>query len=211
MSTPPKFPKNSTGEDVINNGSRVQMHRKLQKCTGLVIQDAVNNLISEQLENAVGIHLLDINHLSANLGSNNWSDDRLWYTSRQHWSPLANVLISRELTLLICQQLESSLIKVLICDLDDTLWGGVAADDGVEHLRITHGDAVGESYLEFQNTIKVMKEKGLVLAISSKNDFANVAEVFRHHSHMPLALSDFAAVEINWERKSHNISKIAKS
>ena len=172
---------------------------------------SVNNLFDQALNNTHGIYLLDINYLSANVGADSWSDDRLWYTSHQHWSPTANVAISRELVLSICQQLETHLIKVLVCDLDGTLWGGIAADDGVENIRIAYGDAVGESYLELHNTIKAMKENGLVLAITSKNDPDTVFEVFTHHRHMPLMLDDFSAVKINWERKSHNIEKISAS
>lgn len=100
--------------------------------------------------------------------------------------------------------------KVLITDLDDTIWGGIVGDDGWENLKIGGHDSIGESFADVQKWILNLKHQGIILAICSKNDEKNVWEAFEKHSGMVLKKSDFVAWRINWNDKAQNISELVK-
>ena len=97
--------------------------------------------------------------------------------------------------------------KCLILDLDNTLWGGVIGDDGIENIQI--GDlGIGKAFSEFQLWIKQLKERGIILAICSKNSEIIAKEPFENHPDMVLKLNDFAVFVANWENKADNIKYI---
>jgi len=98
--------------------------------------------------------------------------------------------------------------KVLVLDLDNTLWGGVLGEDGMVGLQIGH-DFPGRVYRQIQLAALSLKDQGILLALVSKNNEIDVFEAFNSLADMPLRLSDFSAVRINWERKSENIANIA--
>lgn len=97
--------------------------------------------------------------------------------------------------------------KCLILDLDNTLWGGIIGDDGFDNIEI--GDlGIGKAFTEFQKWIKQLKERGIILAVSSKNDEGVAKEPFERHPDMILRLEDFAVFSANWENKADNIRYI---
>jgi FkbH-like protein len=98
--------------------------------------------------------------------------------------------------------------KALILDLDDTLWGGIVGDDGVENLKIGGHDPVGEAFADFQRWIKIIQSWGVILCICSKNDEKIAWEVFEKHSGMILKKEDFVKWRVNWEDKAANIVEI---
>ncbi len=98
--------------------------------------------------------------------------------------------------------------KLVICDLDDTLWGGIVGDDGMENLRLGGHDGVGESFAEFQRELLALKNRGLLLAICSKNDPGLAMEAVERHPEMVLRAGDFAAIRISWRDKAQNIGSI---
>jgi len=100
--------------------------------------------------------------------------------------------------------------KVLIVDLDDTLWGGIVGDDGIENLKIGGHDGIGEAFADFQMWIQRIKSWGVVLCICSKNDESIALEVFDKHSGMILKKSDFIKWKINWDDKAKNIAELVK-
>jgi FkbH-like protein len=98
--------------------------------------------------------------------------------------------------------------KCLVVDLDDTLWGGVAGEDGVDGIRLaTHGE--GSEYYELQRAILELRERGVILAINSKNNEADALTVLRDHPHMVLREQHFACLRINWQDKVANLHEIA--
>lgn len=101
--------------------------------------------------------------------------------------------------------------KCLVLDLDNTLWGGVVGDDGVEGLVLGPGSARGEAFLAVQNMALELKSRGIILAVSSKNDDAVARGAFGSHPEMALNLSDIAVFQANWEDKPANLEAIAKS
>ena len=99
--------------------------------------------------------------------------------------------------------------KCLVLDLDNTLWGGVIGDDGLDGIVLGEGSAAGEAHLALQHYAKQLKERGIILAVCSKND-ARIAEAaFRDHPEMVLRRSDFAAFVANWDDKAQNLKAIA--
>ena len=98
--------------------------------------------------------------------------------------------------------------KVLVLDLDNTLWGGVIGDDGVEGIALGPGSAAGEAFLDWQRYIKALGERGVILAVCSKND-VRIAETGFSHVNSVLQRSDFAAFECSWNDKPSGLRRIA--
>lgn len=99
--------------------------------------------------------------------------------------------------------------KCLILDLDNTLWGGVIGDDGLEHIQLGNL-GIGKAFTEFQYWIKSLKERGVILAVCSKNDEKTAKEPFEKHPDMVLRLDDIAVFVANWENKADNIRRIQR-
>jgi FkbH-like protein len=100
--------------------------------------------------------------------------------------------------------------KVIVCDLDNTLWGGVVGDDGPENLKLGAPDPVGECYQAFQSALKGLRSRGILLTIASKNDEKLALSVIDEHPAMILRKDDFVAWRINWEDKAANIAQLAE-
>jgi FkbH-like protein len=100
--------------------------------------------------------------------------------------------------------------KVIVCDLDNTLWGGVVGDEGVNNIKLGAPDPVGECYQAFQKTLKGMRSRGILLAICSKNDEEFALSVINEHPAMALRKSDFVAWRINWRDKAENLLALAE-
>lgn len=98
--------------------------------------------------------------------------------------------------------------KCLILDLDNTLWGGVIGDDGLEGIQLGHGLGIGKAYTEFQQWVKKLRQRGIIICICSKNDDAKAREPFERHPDMVLSLDDIAVFCANWESKPANIRTI---
>lgn len=95
--------------------------------------------------------------------------------------------------------------KVIVCDLDNTLWGGVAGDDGPNNIKLGAPDPVGECFLAFQKTLKGLRSRGILLTICSKNDEEFALSVIEKHPAMVLRKEDFVAWRINWKNKAENL------
>ena len=98
--------------------------------------------------------------------------------------------------------------KCLICDLDNTLWGGVIGDDGMEGIQLGHGLGIGKAFTELQEWVRKLKQRGIIICIASKNDENIAKEPFLHHPDMVLKLDDIAVFMANWETKVDNIRHI---
>ncbi|MEG2556619.1 MAG: HAD-IIIC family phosphatase [Odoribacter sp.] len=103
---------------------------------------------------------------------------------------------------------EGKLKKCLILDLDNTLWGGVVGDDGWENIQIGHGLGIGKAFSEFQQWVKKLKMRGIILAVCSKNDEEKAKEPFLKNPEMVLNLEDIAVFVANWDNKADNIRLI---
>ena len=101
--------------------------------------------------------------------------------------------------------------KVLVLDLDNTLWGGVIGDDGIEGIAIGPETSEGEAFVTFQKYIKKLSTRGVILAICSKNDKTTALQPFKEHSGMVLKEGDFAVFVANYNDKASNIREILLS
>jgi FkbH-like protein len=154
------------------------------------------------------VHPCDLEFLSARRGGIHSEDSRGWFESKQPGSPGLLVDIAREIAHQV-QGLRVPPKKVLALDLDNTLWGGVIGDDGIEGIEIGDTSPRGEAFKAFQRHILTLKQRGVILAACSKNDHARAIEPFEKHPEMLLQLDDFVSFQANWEPKSDNLRRIA--
>lgn len=149
----------------------------------------------------------DIHYLSAQMGLDKWYGHAYWYNFHMAVTPAATVTLARNLAGIIKAVFGKSR-KCLIVDLDNTLWGGVVGDDGVQGLILGHDHPLGEAFLDFQRYLKSLRQRGVILAVCSKNDPENARSGFTHPDSI-LKLEDFSAFRANWAPKPDNIREIA--
>ncbi|MBD8824920.1 HAD-IIIC family phosphatase [Pseudomonas sp. CFBP 13602] len=131
-----------------------------------------------------------------------------WHQAKQLVSPIWAPLYGDQLARIAAAVVGRSR-KCLVLDLDNTLWGGVVGDDGVDGLCLGQGSATGEAFLAFQQYAAQLARRGVILAVCSKNDM-QVAEAAFDHPEMALKRSDIAAFVANWEDKASNLRRIAE-
>ncbi|MBJ6352988.1 MULTISPECIES: HAD-IIIC family phosphatase [unclassified Acinetobacter] len=136
-------------------------------------------------------------------------DPRLAFYTKAYMSTDLLDQISNELVGIIRAQCGLAK-KCLVLDLDNTIWGGILGDDGIDGIQLS-GHPVGEAYLYFQKVVNYLSKQGVLLAISSKNELANVKEVFRSRKDMNLSLDDFSVIFANWDPKSLAIKNISET
>jgi FkbH-like protein len=149
----------------------------------------------------------DINRLAAQLGHAQWFDWERWYSYKMLTTPEASYALANSLASLVGAMFGRAR-KCLILDLDNTLWGGVIGDDGVDKLQIGQETAQAEAYTTFQRYCLALRERGILLAVCSKNDDAIARSGFAHPDSV-LKVEHFSAFKANWEPKHENIKQIA--
>ena len=155
-----------------------------------------------------GVHLLALDRHVRQDGIRAWHDPALWCRSKQEVTlsaaPLYGDLVARLLS-----ALGGRSAKALVLDLDNTLWGGVIGDDGLEGIVLGEGSAAGEGFASLQRHALSLSERGIILAVCSKNDEAVAAQPFAEHPEMVLKRAHIASFVANWEPKADNIRRIA--
>jgi len=159
---------------------------------------------------APNVTFIDMDYLSSYFGKRRWFDDKHYYLSKQGFSFDAYGLVCTAFSKILSNN-AGIVIKCLVLDLDNTLWGGVIGDDGLDGINLNSSHAVGEAFLTFQKYLKKLKERGVILAVCSKNDESVAKTPFENHPEMILSLNDIACFLANWENKATNIQKIANS
>jgi FkbH-like protein len=149
----------------------------------------------------------DILYLSAQVGLSTWLGHSYWYNFRMALSPTATVALAHNVAAIV-KSIYGKSKKCLILDLDNTLWGGVIGDDGLQNLVLGADHPVGEAFRDFQRYVKDLKRRGVILAVCSKNDIESAKEGFSHPDSI-LKLEDFSAFKANWNAKAENIREIA--
>jgi FkbH-like protein len=154
-----------------------------------------------------GFLINDILYLSAQVGLDAWHGHTYWYNFHMAVSPTATVALAQNVAAIV-KSVYGKSKKCLVLDLDNTLWGGVVGDDGVQDLILGSDNPVGEAFRDFQQYVKDLRRRGVILAVCSKNDIENAKEGFSHPDSI-LKLDDFGAFKANWEQKTTNICQIA--
>jgi FkbH-like protein len=152
--------------------------------------------------------LQDVNGISARLGLRRWFDWDRYFSYKILLTPEANLELARSLNSLV-KALYGKSRKVLVLDLDNTLWGGVIGDDGVDQIQIGRETPVGEAYAAFQEYCLSLRNRGVLLAVCSKNDDDIARSGFGHPSAI-LKIEHISCFKANWEPKHENILAIAK-
>jgi len=166
----------------------------------------VNAGLVEASRTETHVLLCDVDHIAAEIGRANWTDEALWSLAKvpcrlDHLPLLARALVGSVLAA------EGKMIKCLALDLDNTLWGGVIGDDGLAGIALGEFDE-GEAFVAFQHFLKDLKNRGIILAVVSKNDMENALLPFRAHPHMVLREEDISVFIANWDNKADNIRKL---
>ena len=158
---------------------------------------------------ADGFYVLDVDALSQLVGQWSFFDDKQWHAFKLPFSTNCATLYGEWLGRLL-GAIRGKSRKVLVLDLDNTLWSGVIGDDGIEGIKIGNGSPEGEAHLALQKYAKACAEHGIVLAVASKNDMENARLPFQVHPDMHLRESDIIFFKANWEPKHENLAALAK-
>lgn len=153
--------------------------------------------------------LFDVDQIAASVGRSLWHDTALWHRAKVPFALEFMPLYGEKLGHLLAA-LKGKSKKCLVLDLDNTCWGGIIGDDGLEGIQIGQGSAQGEAFLAIQRYALSLKERGIVLAVCSKNEESNAKLPFEKHPDMALRLDDIAVFVANWADKASNIAHIAK-
>ena len=157
--------------------------------------------------NSAHVVVVDVEALMEAAGAERWFDPRLWYLGRIPLSAHAHGLLASEYANFIAARW-GDVRKCIVLDLDNTLWGGIIGEDGMTGIQLGH-EGIGFAFVDFERELLNLRQKGILLAICSKNNPEDAYEVIREHPAMVLREEHFAAVEINWNDKAENIREIA--
>lgn len=166
----------------------------------------MNLRLAERLGSLPGVTCVDS---AAWMPAGDAHDARLWYAAKIPFKNEVFRRATREIKSLVRASLGESR-KLLVLDLDDTLWGGLVGEVGWQALRLGGHDPVGEAHVDFQRTLAALSKRGILLAIASKNDERVALAAIEQHPEMVLRTHDFAAWRINWRDKAENIADLAR-
>ena len=170
--------------------------------------DAVNRGLAESVFGTEDV-LVDVAALAETVGLAEWHSPVQWNLAKL---PFADELVPlyADHVARVIAALRGKSRRCLILDLDNTVWGGVLGDDGLEGIKIGHGDPTGEAHLTVQRLALALRKRGIVLAISSKNNDHVARKPFREHPEMLLREDHIAVFQANWDDKATNIKAIAE-
>lgn len=168
----------------------------------------MNLFVSEYAMQHKSFFINDVNYVSACFGLDKWHDLSCWYMYKYAMALNAIPYLSHNLANII-KSIYGKNKKALALDLDNTLWGGIVGDDGVDGLELGSETPTAQAYQEFQQYIKKYKDIGVMLTVCSKNDYENAIAGLNHPDSI-LKPDDFLVIKANWEPKNYNIAATAK-
>lgn len=192
----PRLPETLGGNEHRNPGSAAAQLR------------AINDGLRHRTT-AAGVGLVGLDARAATDGLAAWFNPALWFKSKQEINPAAAPLFG-ELPLRQIAARKGKVAKCCVLDLDNTLWGGVVGDHGVNGIVVGQGSAEAEAFSAIQAYAFSLRRRGILLAVCSKNDDAVARRAFNENPNMTLKASDFAAFVANWEDKPSNLRRIAR-
>lgn len=187
---------------LMGNKEASDIHGKVNYVTRL------NLKFYEYAQRTDNFYINDINYLSAQYGLDRWSDPFYWHSYKYALCVPAIPELACSVAKII-KSVYGRNKKALVLDLDNTLWGGIVGDDGVENLVLGHETSAGQVYCDFQEYLKEYKELGVLLNIDSKNDYVNAIAGLNHPAGV-LRPDDFIKIKANWDPKDRNLVQIAK-
>ena len=187
--------------------------RRLQCLSEPRPEKAIECYWSRKLDNLCGslskTYILDIKRMVGITGSKEFYSKKLWYMGGIRYSIKGQRIMENAIDKYI-RAVEGKRKKCIVLDLDNTLWGGVIGEAGLQGIELSDNKE-GARYRDFQMRLKDMKATGIILAVVSKNNYEDVMEVFKEHHGMYLKEEDFSEMIINWEPKTEGIKKLAQA
>jgi FkbH-like protein len=169
----------------------------------------LNARLAERARMHAGVVIHDVESIASWVGRREWFDDRFWFMAKTFCALEFLPLVAQNIVRIITAS-QGRIVKCVVLDLDNTLWGGVIGDDGINGIKLSaHGD--GESFYQLQCFLRELSRRGILLAVCSKNDKNNAMAPFLHHPDMVLKLEDIAVFVANWDDKAQNIRSIQKT
>ena len=193
---------------MLNDGAFGNYANKAE-CSFVFQLRKLNYLLMEGCQQVKNVYLVDLDMIQSEYGRNQFADPKLYYIAKM---PISLELLPEAAKRVVdtIQTLRGSVKKCVICDLDNTLWGGVIGDDGLNGIQI--GElGTGHAFSELQMWLKDLKNRGILLAVCSKNNEENARLPFEQHPEMVLKLEDFSMFVANWEDKAGNIRNIQRT
>lgn len=171
-------------------------------------QNKINYLLSELAVKKENLFIADLVSIQNKWGRNFMFSPNIYINSEMVLSLDSLPIVAQNIVGII-SSLEGKFKKCLILDLDNTTWGGIIGDDGLENIQIGNL-GIGKAFSEFQYWVKALQQRGIIIVVCSKNDEDKAKEPFEKHPEMILKLDDIAVFVANWENKADNIRKIQK-
>lgn len=169
----------------------------------------LNMLMMEYAVREKDLFLVDLNDICFRLGKDNFFDEKFYCSAKMAISPTALPEVAKQVVDIIKAK-KGMTKKCIVLDLDNTLWGGVIGDDGIDNIEL--GElGLGHAFTEFQSWLKELKKRGILLCVCSKNNEDIAKEPFEKHPDMVLRLEDIAMFVANWNDKAANIRYIQKT
>lgn len=170
--------------------------------TVALMHDWISHIKNLQQGNK-NLFLYNMQETITDIGRQEFYSDKMWYIGGMPFSKkgIAQIVVDIEAML---HTYYDSPRKVIVLDLDNTLWGGVIGEDGIDGIELSNHNE-GQRFYDFQKRLLQMKDRGVLLAIASKNNEEDVEQVFAEHPYMLLKKEDFVLSKINWNSKSSNI------
>jgi FkbH-like protein len=183
----------------------------LQERRSFSVSDAfrkINDELRKRIQQIADAHFLDLDRLAGFVGTSLWGDESKWFLARTIVSsPCMHVLVN-EWMRFICATSHRA-CKVIVTDLDNTLWGGVLGEDGIEGIKVD-AEYPGFAFQGVQRCLREFSNSGGLLAIASKNNQVDALKVFENHPGMLLKHQDFVSIRINWDEKWRNLVGISE-
>ena len=164
--------------------------------------------IQDKAEKVSNLYIVDLADIIADLGRNHFYSNKMWYLSSMPYSRDGLVAVAEEIDNALKAAFQPRK-KIIALDLDNTLWGGVIGEDGIENIELSEHKE-GQRFYDFQRQLLEMKNRGIVLAINSKNNEEDAEAAIGKHPSMLLRDEDFVSHKINWNNKAQNLKEMER-
>ncbi len=173
----------------------------------LQLENSANTMLTELVTGSNNLKIVDVKNLIVQKGAEKLFDERMYYLAKSHWSQTGLQELAG-LYLRYFKAYKGIRKKCIVLDLDNTLWGGIIGDDGIENIKLSN-DGEGKAFYDFQRELLKLYNRGILLAINSKNTEEIVVETMEKHPYMLLKPDHFISMKINWNNKAQNMEEIA--
>jgi FkbH-like protein len=170
----------------------------------------INTFINQfTIDNLSSFVLVDWNKILRVLGEERSFDYRFWYSSKSPFKPDFSRAYAFEISKVI-KALKGKTKKCVVLDCDNTIWGGIVGEDGIDGIKLDNDTYPGKAFYDFQKKIVNLHKQGILITLCSKNNEEDVFEVLEKHPNCLIKKEHLSAWRINWQDKSGNILELAK-